>query len=311
MFSKVALIGAGFVGSGWAIVFARSGYSVKVFDEDKSKRSTFIKTVEDCLADLESNGLIEEGSNIIDKIKVSSSLEEAVMEVSYVQESIFEDIKLKTDLMNYLDKIVTPDIVIASSSSGITASNFAKDVYYKNRFIVAHPVNPPYLIPLVEIVPSLWTSEESIDFTYNLMNEIGQKPIRINKEIDGFILNRLQGALLNEAWALYRDGYASLDDIDKTISEGLGMRWSFMGPFETIDLNAPEGISDYANRLGDLYFSVAKSRDKPLQWDQEIIQKVERERRATLPKNKLKDKQRWRDNFLMKIKKFKLQHMKR
>ena len=84
-----------------------------------------------------------------------------------------------------------------------------------------------------------------------------------------------------------------------------------MGPFETIDLNAPEGISDYANRLGDLYFSIAKSRDKPLQWDQEIIQKVERERRAALPKNKLKNKQRWRDNFLMKIKKFKLQHMKR
>ena len=99
MFSKVALIGAGFVGSGWAIVFARSGYSVNVFDEDKSKRSTFIKTVEDCLVDLESNGLIKEGSNIIDKIKVSSSLEETVLGVSYVQESIFEEVKLKPVLL--------------------------------------------------------------------------------------------------------------------------------------------------------------------------------------------------------------------
>ncbi|MEE2704581.1 MAG: 3-hydroxyacyl-CoA dehydrogenase [Pseudomonadota bacterium] len=310
MFSQVALIGAGFVGLGWAIVFSRSGFSVKVFDEDKNKRSTFTKKVESCLEDLEVNGLIKEVGNLINNIKVCSSLEETVMEASYVQESIFEDLKLKIELMNYLDKIVTPNIVIASSSSGITASDFSREAHYKNRFIVAHPVNPPYLIPLVEIVPSLWTSRDSIESTYNLMKEIGQKPIVLNKEIEGFILNRLQGVLLNEAWALYRDGYASLEDIDKTISEGLGMRWSFMGPFETIDLNAPGGISDYANRLGDLYFSVAKSRNNPLPWSQELIKKVETERRATLPKNKLPDKQRWRDNLLMKIKKFKLQYMK-
>ena len=310
MVSKVALIGAGFVGSGWAIVFARSGYSVNVFDEDKNKRSTFIKTVKGCLKDLEVNGLIKDVGNVINNITISGSLDEAVMGASYVQESIFEDLKLKIELMNHLDKIVTQDIVIASSSSGITASDFSREVHYKNRFIVAHPVNPPYLIPLVEIVPSLWTSRGSIEFTYKLMKKIGQKPIKLNKEVDGFILNRLQGALLNEAWALYRDGYASLDDIDKTISEGLGMRWSFMGPFETIDLNAPGGISDYANRLGDLYFSVAKSRNNPLPWDQKIIEKVERERRAILPKNNLQGKQRWRDDLLMKIKKFKLQHMK-
>jgi 3-hydroxyacyl-CoA dehydrogenase len=304
--SKVSLIGGGFVGSGWAIVFARAGFLVNVFDADINIRSNFFQRIQENLKKLDEYGLIVDPDIILNNITMFSSMSEAVSGSIYIQESIFEDVSQKKDLMCYLDKLVDPKVIIASSSSGITASQFSKDLEHKDRYLVSHPLNPPYLIPLVEIVPSPWTSLGAINFTYDLMKQIGQEPIKINKEIQGFILNRLQGVLLREAWELYREGYASLDDIDKTVSSGLGMRWSFMGPFETIDLNAPGGIADYASRLGDLYYSISESRKNTQNWDKEIINKVEQERRISLSKEKLEEKQKWRDDYLMKLVQFRL-----
>ena len=133
------------------------------------------------------------------------------------------------------------------------------------------------------------------------MTRIGQVPVRINREIEGFVLNRLQGALLNEAWALFEEGYASLADIDATVSQGLGLRWAFMGPFETIDLNAPGGIGDYARRLGPLYHAIANSRTKPRAWTPELIEKAVAERRRALPETQLQERSAWRDRRLMHL----------
>ena len=123
----------------------------------------------------------------------------------------------------------------------------------------------------------------------------------MRREVEGFVLNRLQGVLLREAWALYEEGYASLEDIDKTISAGLGLRWSFMGPFETIDMNAPGGVADYAERLGPLYHSIQKSRDDPQPWSPELIAKVERERRLKLETGDFESRRQWRDRRLMAL----------
>ena len=133
------------------------------------------------------------------------------------------------------------------------------------------------------------------------MANVGQEPIRIHREVEGFVLNRLQGALLNEAWALFEEGYASVEDIDKTISVGLGLRWSFMGPFETIDLNAPAGVADYAKRLGPLYHSVAQSRTQPKPWDAALIAQVENQRRKKLTATELDKRRAWRDRRLMAL----------
>jgi len=133
------------------------------------------------------------------------------------------------------------------------------------------------------------------------MERFGQVPIVVNREIDGFVLNRLQGALLNEAWALYDAGIASAADIDKTVSDGLGFRWSFMGPFETIDLNAPGGIADYAKRLGPLYHGIAQTRTAPEPWSPGLIERIEQERRQDLPADRLRERAAWRDRRLMAL----------
>ena len=140
-----------------------------------------------------------------------------------------------------------------------------------------------------------------MDAAFQLMTEVGQSPIRITREVDGFVLNRLQGALLNEAWALFEEGYASAEDIDKTVSEGLGLRWSFMGPFQTIDLNAPGGVADYAARLSPLYHTVAQSRAEPKPWSDKLVHDVEAERRIHLSLEDLASRREWRDRRLMAL----------
>ena len=136
-----------------------------------------------------------------------------------------------------------PDAVLASSTSGIPASAFTEGLAGRARCLVAHPVNPPYLVPLVELCPAPWTDAAVVSRTRALMTSAGQVPATVNKEMDGFALNRLQGALLAEAFRLVADDVISPTDLDALVKHGLGLRWSFMGPLETIDLNAPGGLA--------------------------------------------------------------------
>jgi 3-hydroxyacyl-CoA dehydrogenase len=131
------------------------------------------------------------------------------------------------------------------------------------------------------------------------MESVGQKPVKIYRELQGFILNRLQGALLREAFKLVEQGYVDPEGLDVTVREGLGLRWSFMGPFETIDLNAPDGLADYAHRFGDMYQSIAEEQTSTEPWSEELIQKLEASRRKLLPKEQLLARRLWRDRRLM------------
>ena len=151
-----------------------------------------------------------------------------------------------------------------------------------------------------EIAPAPWTSTEAVQRAHALYSQAGQSPVLLKKEITGFLLNRIQGAVLNEALNLYADGYASVEDLDKVLKDGLGLRWSFMGPFETIDLNAPEGVVDYAQRYGPTYREVARAQ-QPNDWDAGVLARVEAERRTDLPATDLAARARWRDNRLMAL----------
>jgi L-gulonate 3-dehydrogenase len=301
MISPIAVIGAGLVGAGWAIVFARAGYAVRIYDGDEKIRTNVLAEIRTNLADLQSFDLIEGAEVVANRFEVCSSLESAVDGVSYVQESVFESVQVKSEVTKALDDACAPDAIIGSSSSGIPASAFTEVLKGRARCLIAHPVNPPYLVPLVELVPAPWTDPAALNFTYDLMTSVGQCPIRIDREGEGFVLNRLQGALLNEAWSLFEEGYASAEDIDKTVSHGLGLRWSFMGPFQTIDLNAPGGVADYAARLGPLYHAVAKSRTTPRPWSNDLIARVEQERRQKLGVDALASRREWRDRRLMAL----------
>ena len=298
---NVAIVGAGLVGSGWAIVFARSGATVRVFDAEASIRASVLDRIRESLAEMRSVGLVDEVEAILARISVADSLAEAVAEADYVQESVFERVDVKTAISLAIDAAMRPDAIVGSSSSGIPASAFTEGCRNRGRFLISHPVNPPHLVPVVELVPAPWTDPAIVPFLRAEMERCGQVPVVVNREIAGFILNRLQGALLNEAWALFEDGYASAADIDATVAHGLGLRWSFMGPFETIDLNAPGGVADYAERLGPLYHSVAQDRTEPRPWSDELVGRVAAERRGALPGEALADRRAWRDGRLMRL----------
>jgi 3-hydroxyacyl-CoA dehydrogenase len=156
-------------------------------------------------------------------------------------------------------------------------------------------------VPVVELVPAPWTVPETVAAVRAFMDEVGQVPVELTREIEGFLINRLRAVLLMEAWRLVEAGYATASDIDRTIADGLGLRWSFMGPFETIDLNAPGGVADYARRLGPLYQRIAASCAEHRTWDEPLIAQVERQRRRQLPADQLAQRGAWRDRRLMAL----------
>ncbi|WBV42367.1 3-hydroxyacyl-CoA dehydrogenase [Pseudoroseomonas cervicalis] len=299
--NTVAVVGAGLVGSGWALVFARGGASVRLFDASETIRSQAEARLRTMLEDMHGAGLVEAVEPVLARITLCHSLEDAVGPADYIQESVLERVEVKQAACAEIDAAMRPDAIVGSSSSGIPASAFTEGLAKRSRFLIAHPVNPPHLVPLVELVPAPWTDAGIIPVLRAAMEGWGQAPIEVKGEIEGFILNRLQGALLNEAWALYEAGLASAADIDRTVSEGLGLRWAFMGPFETIDLNAPGGIADYSARLAPLYHRIALSRRDPQPWSAEAIAKAEAERRAALPADQLQARTDWRNRRLMAL----------
>jgi L-gulonate 3-dehydrogenase len=297
----VAVIGAGLVGAGWAIVFARAGLDVRVYDANRSATDNALSLIAEQLKELGSFGLVDHPDEVAAHVTPAYRLADAVDGAGYAQESVLERVDVKRRLMRDLEQAASPDLVIGSSSSGIPASAFTHGMQIASRVLIVHPVNPPYLVPVVELVPSPETSRATVDFADSLMRALERSVVHVRKEVQGFVLNRLQAALLREAWALVEDGVASCEDIDRTVRDGLGWRWSFMGPFETIDLNAAGGIADYAVRLGPLMHEIARSRTHEEPWSQELIRKVEAERRQLLGQDGLPGRRAWRDRLLMAL----------
>lgn len=303
---RIAVIGAGLIGQAWAIVFARGGCEVCLWDADPAAQTQAVKLIEQLAVTLQTRGLIADASAIVSRIATADSLEDALANVDYVQENLPEKIGIKKEIFSRMDALAGPDVVLASSTSSIPASAFTEALPGRGRCLVAHPVNPPYLIPVVELCGAPWTHAEIIDRAAQIMTEVGQKPVRVNAEVQGFVLNRLQGALLREAFKLVQSGCVSVEDLDVTVKDGLGLRWSFMGPFETIDLNAPEGVRDYCARYGDMYTSIAQQQTSTDAWSEETIAAIEAQRRALLPDDSLLDRRVWRDERLMAL----MQHKK-
>ena len=298
---KIAVIGAGMVGRAWAIVFARAGREVALYDADAGAVERARALIVDAARDLSNAGLIDEapeavGARVLPAASIAAALDGAV----YAQENTPEDVAVKREVFSAMDAAAPSDAVLGSSTSGIRASLFSEHLEGRHRCLVAHPVNPPSVVPLVELAPAPWTDPEAVAKVRALMTDVGQQPITVLKEIDGFILNRLQGALLNEAMRLVADGYVTTGDLDKTVCHGLGLRWSFMGPMETIDLNAPEGVPDYAARYGPIYYKVDQDA-KPRPWDEALFGQAAKDRRDILPMEEHVARQAWRDRRLMAL----------
>lgn len=298
---KIAVIGAGLVGRAWAIVFARAGREVALYDADPGAVERAQPVILEGARDLADAGLIDEApETVAGRVRLAATIAAALDGAVYAQENTPEDVAVKCEVFTAMDEAAPPDAVLASSTSGLRASLFSEHLKGRHRCLVAHPVNPPSVVPLVELAPAPWTDAQAVAKTRALMMDVGQEPITVLREIDGFILNRLQGALLNEAMRLIADGYVTTEDLDKTVRHGLGLRWSFMGPMETIDLNAPAGVPDYASRYGPIYYGVAQDA-KPRPWDEVLFGQAAKDRRDILPLEKLAERQAWRDRRLMAL----------
>ncbi|SIT03480.1 3-hydroxyacyl-CoA dehydrogenase [Achromobacter sp. MFA1 R4] len=298
---RAAIIGTGLIGQGWAIVFARMGWEVRLYDVNAAMLAEARALILQQLRELETQGLLAGADAIVDRVQTAASLQEALAGADYIQENSPEQVQTKRQLFSELDALAEPHAIIGSSTSSIPASQFTEHLAGRHRCLVAHPVNPPYLIPVVELCPAPWTSPEALARAREVMTSIGQKPVLVRQEIEGFILNRLQGALLHEAFRLASQGIASAEDIDTTVKDGLGLRWAFMGPFETIDLNAPGGIADYCQRYGDLYQSIGATQGECVAWEGALVDTLSDERRSLLPAEDLPARRFWRDDMLMRL----------
>jgi len=298
----IGIVGSGSIGVAFAIVFARAGFSVRVYDPDPARRSAVPGEVELRLRDLQSFDLIAEAPEAIAaRVSVVPTLEETVAGAVLVQECAPEKLPLKQKLFADLDRLAAPETILASSSSALLPSSFTEDLPGRARCLVGHPGNPPYLISVIEIVTAPFTGEATIARSEEIYRAVGLSPVRIKKEIEGFVFNRLQGAVLREAYCLVRDDVVSVEDVDVIMRDGLGLRWSVVGPFETADLNARGGIASHADKVGDTYARMGAERGQHDPWTPDLVAKVEKARRAALPLDRWDERVAWRDRSLMEL----------
>jgi 3-hydroxyacyl-CoA dehydrogenase len=301
--ARVAIIGSGFIGRAWAITYARAGHDVVLWDAEAAAPGAALDYIRGVLPDLSANDLLggAEPDAVMARLSTAARLEDAVAAADWVQENAPERIPVKKDLFTRIDTAAPATAVLASSTSAILPSLFTEHLAGRHRCVVVHPINPPYLIPAAEVVPAPWTAAETVARARDFLIASGQKPIVMTRELDGFVMNRMQGALLEEAFRLVADGYVGAEDVDIGIREGLALRWSFMGPFETIDLNAPGGVRDYVERYQSIYARISPTQWRREDWAGPVLETVETDRRERLPADRLGARQVWRDRRLMAL----------
>ncbi|MDM5211046.1 3-hydroxyacyl-CoA dehydrogenase family protein [Peribacillus sp. NJ4] len=237
MIKKIAIIGSGVMGSGIAQSFAVGGYSVTINDIKEEYLSYAQNRISENLALLIEEGVLtdREKQGALANITYSVDLEGAIRDADFIIEAIPEVIGLKLDLYQQLEKIIKPDAIVASNTSTFPISQLMEEASFADRMVITHFFNPGHLVPLVEVVQHNDTKPEVVKTTLDLMRKIGKSPILLKKEIAGFIANRLQTALMREAFYLLKEGVANAEDIDTAITAGPGFRWAFTGPIEIAD----------------------------------------------------------------------------
>ncbi|CAJ1079072.1 lambda-crystallin homolog [Xyrichtys novacula] len=310
---KITVIGSGLIGRSWSMVFVNGGYSVRIYDNQPGQAANAVKEIRKQLEELERAQMMRGELTAKQQCALLSScddLAQALEGAFFVQECVFEQLEVKQTVFQDIERLVGKDIILSSSSSCLIPSSVFSKVQRKSRCLISHPVNPPYYVKLVELVPHPETASTVMDTTHALMTKVGQVPIRLRKEIDGFALNRVQSAIIAESWRLVQDGIISVKDIDLVMSEGLGMRYAFIGPMETIHLNAPEGLEDYMKRYGEGIKRVLTSFGPVPDFCGEGSKTIANEMCELIPNDRqhLSARMERRDQLLMALAKLKKEH---
>ncbi|KAK3097656.1 hypothetical protein FSP39_011773, partial [Pinctada imbricata] len=298
---------SGLIGRSFAMLYAASGYNVKLYDIEASQIEGAMKDIRDQLEHLDKTGFLRGKLTVTEQenlITGTNDLAECVKDAFFVQECVPEILDIKRNVHSKIDCMVGNDVILASSASALVPSLISEKLQHKSRFIVVHPTNPPFYAPLIELVPAPWTDADVLPRTKELMLEIGQVPVTLLKEIDGFVLNRIQYAIMGECWRLVKDGVMSTEDIDKVMSEGLGRRYAFMGPLETAYLNA-DGMYSYGERYKDMIHRVQSSFGEPEKMEGEVLGTIHNDIASRIPLDKLMERRKWRDTRLAALDKLK------
>lgn len=300
MTARTACIGAGNVGRAWAVVFARAGHEVALYDSAPGQVAAALPLIARTLDQLAEAGVMTEHAGaVLARIRPAATLADAVAGAAHVQESVREDVEVKRAVAADIAAHAPADAVIASSTSALPGSTFLSDIPNPGRALVAHPVNPPALIPLVELCGTGLTTPETLAATRAFMSAAGMKPVTVNREIDGFLLNRLQYTLVAEALHLVGEGYCSAEDIDTVLTDGLALRWLSIGPFATAHLNATQGFQGFVDQLGPMMRRMGQDARTDYPWGPELIAQIHAALAARMPVERIADWQAWRDGRIL------------
>ncbi|XP_051881529.1 lambda-crystallin homolog [Pristis pectinata] len=306
---NILIVGSGIVGRNWAMVFTSAGYRVSLYDTVHQQVICAIASIRQQLNEFERNGNLRgifKPKEQMLLISACSDLAQAVEGAILIQECVPENLELKRKVFQELDELMNDDVILSSSTSCLLPSKLFSGLKHVKQCIVSHPVNPTYYIPLVELVPHPETHPAVLEQTYTLMKDIGQSPVKLTKEIDGFVLNRIQYAIIGESWRLVKDGVLSPEDVDLVMSAGLGMRYAFMGPFETLHLNA-EGLKSYCERYDEGLKRVLSSFGPVPEFSGEVMEKINQAMSQKTPSDpeSLNARRLWRDAHLAALAKLK------
>lgn len=236
---RVAVIGTGVIGAGWAAHFLRMGLDVAAFDPAPGAEDRTRRLVADAWPTLERLGL-RPGADP-DRLRFAKDMADAVDDAAFVQENTREDGPSKIGVLADIDSVADPSTVVASSTSGFSMTMLQRDCVHAERVVVGHPFNPPYLIPLVEVVGGERTDPEVVDWTVAFYTHFGKYGLKMTRELPGFLGNRLQEAMWREALHMVAAGEATVEEIDASIAYGPGLRWALMGPCLTFHLAGGQG----------------------------------------------------------------------
>lgn len=299
--SRVVCIGVGTVGCGWATVFARAGHQVTLYDADReSIRSRAMPRIEATLEQLAREMPTGEPLETIrSRVNIAETLADAVADAEVIQESVREDLDIKRALFTEITAAAPPDCLLLSSTSALPGSQFLTDISHPERALVGHPVNPPSHIPLVELSATPATSSETVERARAFYTQAGMEPITVEKEIDGFILNRLQYTLVAEAMHLVGEGYCTAADIDRVMTSGLALRWASIGPFMTAHLNAHEGFAGFVGQLEGMMKKMGADARTDYDWGAELVARIHEEMARSQPVETIPAAQGWRDRRIL------------
>jgi L-gulonate 3-dehydrogenase len=294
--TAVAIVGSGVIGRSWAVVFLRAGCPTALFDTDRAQ----LERAADWIRSQSADGA--------DLLRISDSLEQAVGRAGYVQECGPERLDVKQELFAGLDRVTSAESILASSTSAFDMTDIARDVRHPRRCVVAHPVNPPHIVPVVEVLGGQRTDPLVVAETRDFLRAIGQTPVLLKKHIHGFLLNRLQFALVREAIHLLKTGVADVDAIDAVIRDGLGLRWALLGPFAVADTNKDDGARAYFGGYEQWITDLMDQLGPTPTFDQPLIEGIGEaldRARGELPREHVRA---WRDRMVLEIRRLKAEN---